>query len=124
MEDGLRAYARMLNTLDIEAFAPLIADDFQYASQMVLDEMTSKGEFLEYMRRKLVTMSPREARPFAEMGCLSTYPFGSCVVVAQGNKNNLVCTVIAQVRGGKVSRLDLCIVPPPSTVARTGDYPI
>ena len=33
VEDGLRAYARMLNTLDIEAFAPLIADDFRYASQ-------------------------------------------------------------------------------------------
>ena len=51
VEDGLRAYARMLNTLDIEAFAPLIADDFQYASQKVLDEITSKGEFLEYMTK-------------------------------------------------------------------------
>jgi hypothetical protein len=120
----LRAYARMLNTLDIDAFAPVIADDFQYASQMVLDEMTSKGEFLEYMRKKLVAMSSSTARPFAEMGQLSTYPFGSCVVVAQGDRNNLVCTVIAKVSGGKVSRLDLCIVPPPWTVARTGDYPI
>ena len=85
--------------------------------------MTSKGEFLKYMKKKLVAMSPREARPFAEMGRLSTYPFGSCVVVAQGDKNNRVCTVIAQVRGGKVSRLDLCNVPPPSTVTRTGEYP-
>jgi hypothetical protein len=123
VEDGLRAYARMLNTLDIEAFAPLLADDFQYASHMVLDEMTSKGEFLEYMTEKLKTMSSSNARPFAEMGHLSTYPFGPCVVVAQGNKQNLVCTVVAQVRGRKVSRLDVCMVPPPSTVMRSGDYP-
>ena len=123
VEDGLRAYATMLNTLDIEAFAPLIADDFRYASQRVLVEITSKEEFREYMAKKLKAMSSRKARPFAEMGRLSTYPFGSCVVVAQGDKNNRVCTVIAQVRGGKVSRLDLCLVPPPSTVARTGDYP-
>jgi hypothetical protein len=52
VEDGLRAYARMLNTLDIDAFAPLIADDFHYASQKVLDEMTSKEEFLEYATTK------------------------------------------------------------------------
>ncbi len=57
----------MLNTLDIEAFAPLFADD-RHTSQIELDEMPSKAEFQEYMTKKLKAMWPLKARRFSEMG--------------------------------------------------------
>ena len=49
-EDALRAYARMLNTLDESHIEPLLADDFHYSSQKVFSEITSKAEFLDYIR--------------------------------------------------------------------------
>lgn len=34
-EGALRAYATMMNTLDVSGLEPLLADDFHYASQWV-----------------------------------------------------------------------------------------
>ena len=40
-ESALRAYARMINTGDPGALAPLLAEDFHYSSQWVFQEITS-----------------------------------------------------------------------------------
>lgn len=39
------------------------------------------------------------------------------------SKDNLVATVLAEVRDGNIKRLDMCQIPPPSAAARTGEYP-
>lgn len=36
---ALSAYAKMINTLDIRHLESLLADDFHYASQNVIDEI-------------------------------------------------------------------------------------
>jgi len=54
-EDALRAYAKMMHHLSVDYLEPLLADDFHYASQWVFEEITSKQQFLDYMRPKLET---------------------------------------------------------------------
>jgi hypothetical protein len=41
LDEALRSYAAMMNRLDADQLAPLLADDFHYASQWVFAEMTS-----------------------------------------------------------------------------------
>ena len=122
--EALRAYARMLNTLSVEALEPYLADDFVYESQMVLMARRSKQEFLEYIRPKLETIRTSGTTVFAEMGEVWAYfEHRPCVVLAQGSKEDLVGIVLATVDRNKLSRLDLCIVPTPQSATRSGEYP-
>ena len=123
-EDALRAYAAMINTFDVSHLEPLLADDFHYASQFVLDEIKSKQEYLDYITVKLQTIKTSGSRAWAEMGSLDTSWVGPCVVLAQGGKDDLVSVILAEVEGDKVKRLDLCIAPSPHSATRSGEYPI
>lgn len=122
--DALRAYARMVNTLKVDPLESLLADEFVYESQKVFSALKSKSEFLNYIVPKLKTIKESGATVFAEMGLVSAYGREQpCVVLAQNDRENLVGVVLARVDGGKLSRLDLCIIPPPQSAARSGDYP-
>ena len=122
-EQALRAYATMMNTLDAACLAPLLADDFHYASQWVFAEIESKREYLEYITPKLEAIRKSGATAWAEMGWLDREFPGPCVVMAQGGKDNLVAVVLAKIEDGKIKRLDLCGAPSPHSARRTGDYP-
>jgi len=123
-EPALRAYAKMLNTLDADCLEPLLSDDFIYESQHVFQPLKSKQAFLEYMRQKLKTIQLAKAPVFAEMGKVLAYGKNqSCVILAQNDSENLVGLVLAKVGMGKLTRLDLCIIPPPHTAERSGEYP-
>jgi len=123
-EDGLRAYCKMLNSLRVDAIEHLLADDFIYESQQVIQPLASRQQFLDYIRPKLETIARIKATVCAEMGSINAYGrHQPCAVLAQGDKSNLVGIVIAKVSGDKLARLDLCIVPPPEAAPRTGDYP-
>ena len=122
--EALRAYARMMNTLSVSPLEPLLADNFTYESQAVFTALESKQAFLDYIRPKLETIRNVGATVFAEMGKVDAYGEDQpCVVLAQNNKGNLVGLVLARVTDGKLSRLDLCIVPPPQFAERSGEYP-
>ena len=41
-EEALKVYAKMLNTLDVTHIEGLLADDFSYESQMVMDALDSR----------------------------------------------------------------------------------
>ncbi len=122
--DSLRAYAKMMNTLNPVHIEPLLAEDFVYTSQMVFDEIGSKQLYLDYIRPKLQTIQRTKATVYAEMGTINvdgqSHP---CVILAQYDKDNLVGLVFATVKSGKLKRLDLCIVPRPQHAVRTGEYP-
>ena len=123
-EQGLRAYAHAMNALDLSPLREILAEDFHYASQMVLSELASKAEFLEYLAGKLETLRKSPGRVFAEMGTIRAYGRkGPCVILAQPAKEDLVAIVLAKVAGGKLMRLDLCIVPSPQSASRSGEYP-
>lgn len=123
-ERALHAYAQMLNTLNSDYLEPLLADDFTYESQNVFQPLTSKGEFLDYIKAKLETIRNANATVFAEMGSIHLHGKEQpCVVLAQNDKTNLVGLVLAKTDGVKLKRLDLCIVPTPEMAARSGAYP-
>ena len=103
--DALRAYARMMYHLSADHLEPFLADDFHYASQWVLDEITSKQGYLDYIRPKLKTIIRTNSKVWAEIGELTTYPGGPCLVMAQGDKGNLIATVLAEVSNGKIKRI-------------------
>jgi len=127
VEKALRAYAAMMNTLDVSKLEPLLADDFHYASQMVLAEIESKAEYIPYMTAKLKALKAHRSgggrQGWAEMAWLDhTYP-GPCVVLAQSSRDDLVGLVLAKVENGKIKRLDACVAPSPYTAKRSGEYP-
>ena len=122
--EGLRAYARMMNTLSVEPLEPLLADDFTYESQYVFSPLRSKREFLDYIGPKLQTIGEAGATVFAEMGTVLAYGTRQpCVVLAQNSPDNLVGLMLAKVADGKLSRLDLCAAPSSHSAERSGEYP-
>lgn len=123
-ERALRAYAAMINTLDVSKLDPFLAENFHYASQWVFSEIESKSKFLGYISVKLQAIRKSGNQVWAEMGRVGApYP-GPCVIMAEGNLNNLISVVVAKVDGGKISRLDMCCVPSPEEAERTGFYPV
>jgi len=123
--DALKAYAKMMNTLNVQPIEDMLADDFVYESQNVFQALESKQDFLSYIIPKLQTIARANARVYAEMGIVAAYGRKQpCVILAQNNKSNLVGVVLAKVEGNKLKRLDLCVVPPPETAERSGVYPM
>jgi hypothetical protein len=123
LETGLRAYATMMNTLNVDAIEPLLADDFHYSSQWVLAEITSKQEYLDYIRPKLKAVRDSETKVWAEMAHLEQEIPGPCVVLAQNSKDNLLSLILGKVANGKLTRLDMCGAPSPHSAKRSGVYP-
>ncbi len=121
--DALRAYARMMNTLDVKHIAPLLAEDFHYSSQWVIAEITSKQEYLGYIRPKLEAIAKSGAKVYAEMAVHDGWGGEPCVVMAQGSPSNLVATVLAKVSDGQITRLDMGMLPAPEEATRSGEYP-
>ena len=122
-EEALRAYAAMMNSLDVTPLERLLADNFHYASQWVFSEITSKSAYLEYIVPKLEAIRRSGGTVWAEMAWLDREIPVPCVVMAQGDKDNLIAVVLATVEDGEVKRLDFCGAPSPHSARRTGDYP-
>ena len=118
-------YARAWNSLDFSHLERLLADDVHYTSQNVFEELTTKADLVEYLAGKVKTVrrSP-DAKVFADLGCVNNRGMQSCVVVAQGVKEDLVALVLFEVEDDKISRIDMCsIAPHPSTAIRLREYP-
>ena len=124
IETALRAFASMMNALDSSKLEPLLSDDFHYASQMVLAEIESKQEYLDYINPKLEVVRASGTKVWAEMAMLTHSFPGPCIVIAQGDKENLVALVLAKVKGDQIERIDMCIVPTPQSAKRSGEYPV
>jgi hypothetical protein len=118
-EDAVRAYAVMMNTLDVSKFEPLLANDFHYASQWVFHEIESKQEYLEYITRKLRAIKKSGLKVWAELAESNN---GPCVVVAEGGKDNILSVVFAKVKDNKMERMDMCMLSLYSG-KRSGEYP-
>lgn len=121
--EALRAYAAMMNTQDVSELEDMLADDFHYASQWVFAEIESKKAYLEYIKPKLLSVKQSGSSVWAEMAHLDSVFPGPCVVISQGQKENLVSLVLAEVTADKIVRLDMCGAPSPHSAKRSGDYP-
>jgi len=121
--DALRAYARMMNTLDTSHIEPLLDDNFCYSSQWMFGEIPSKQEFLDYIKPQLASIKQSGGRVYAEIAVIQAWGHNECVVTAEGERDNLIATVFARVNDGKIRRIDMCNMPSPSETMRTGEYP-
>ena len=121
--DALTAYAKALNTLNAEDLWPLLAEDFDYGSQLVLGDITSKAVFREYFSQKLGAVRCSGRLVFAEIGRIQAYGHEHCVILAQDRKDHLVGLAFADVADGFIRRIDVCIVPDAHDARRSGFYP-
>ena len=81
---ALREYAKMINNLRVQSLVPMLASDFVYESQMVMEPIKSRSEFLDYMGSKLEMIVKTGSIVFAEMGTIETYfQLRPCVILAQ-----------------------------------------
>ena len=122
-KEALSIYARMMHTLDSSEFESFLSEDFSYSSQEVLTDMSSKDEFIEYIRPKLETIKKSKNPVYAELGFCPAYGHTDCLIMAQGDKSNLLGVAYASVDEGKISGLALCVVPTPDATERSGIYP-
>lgn len=118
--EALRAYAKMMNSLEIKHIENLLADNFCYSSQYVLEEIKSKIDFLDYIEAKLIAINNSNASVFAEIGKINNQ---YCVIMAQHNKQNRVGLILAEVENNKIKRFDFCIVPSPESAVGLNEYP-
>ena len=122
-KEALSIYAKMMHTLDSSEFESFLSEDFTYSSQKVLTDMNSKDEFIEYIRPKLEIIKKTKSSVYAELGVCPAYGHSDCLIMAQGDKSNLLGVAYASVEEGKISGLSLCIVPTPDSAIRSGIYP-
>ena len=85
--------------------------------------MNSRDEFIEYIRPKLEIIKKTKSSVYAELGICPAYGHTDCLIMAQGDKSNLLGVAYASVDEGKISGLSLCIVPTPDSAIRSGIYP-
>ena len=122
-KQALSIYAKMLHTLDSSEFESFLSEDFSYSSQKVLNDMKSRDEFIEYIRPKLETIKKSGSSVYAELGVCPAHGHTDCLIIAQGDKSNLLGVAYASVDEGKICSLALCIVPTPDSTIRSGIYP-
>ena len=99
-----------------------LSEYFSYSSQKVFTDINSKDEFIEYIRPKLETKKTNIS-VYAELGVCPAYGHTDCLIMAQGDKSNLLGVAYASVDKGKISGISLCIVPTPDAAERSGIYP-
>ena len=122
-KEALSIYAKMMHTLNSSEFESFLSEDFSYSSQKVLTDMNSKDEFIEYIRPKLETIKKTNSSVYAELGVCPAYGHTDCLIMAQGDKSNLLGVAYASVDKGKICGLALCIVPKPQSAKRSDIYP-
>ena len=122
-KDALSIYARMLHTLDSSSLNHFYQKTFLTPHQKVLTDMNSRDEFIEYIRPKLETIKKSKSPVYAELGICPAYGHTDCLIMAQGDKSNLLGVAYASVDEGKISGLSLCVVPTPNSAERSGIYP-
>lgn len=125
-----RIYATAWNTLEPDELIPWLAEDVIYSSQNVLSELSGLAQVSDYFQGKMKTLrSLPDADVFAELGETRPYPMAPnpprpCVLLAQGDPDDIGGVVLFTVVDQRIKRIDLCTVAPhPSTAHRMGIYP-
>ncbi|TXI10877.1 MAG: hypothetical protein E6Q68_07340 [Polynucleobacter sp.] len=121
--DALKSFAAMFNDLDSKHIEDYLNDDFCYSSQMVFDEIRGKTKYLGYIDAKLEAIKNSGLKVFAELAISGAGQEPNCLVMAQGDVENLVATVFIELKDGLINRADMCVVPSPFDVHRTHVYP-
>ena len=122
-KDAAIAYARAWNTLDCNHFLELLDENTHYASQWVLEELEGKDAIPKYFIQKMNTVKDTGANVYAELGTTRSRSSDcDCVLMSQGEKDEVQAVVLFGMNNYKIQRYDLCM-PELLNVERTGVYP-
>ena len=86
---ALRAYARMMNTLDVSHIEPLLDEKVRHASQWTMGKIPSKQEFLDYMKDQLLEIKQSVGRIYAEIASASAWGHNECVSTFHSSDSRL-----------------------------------
>lgn len=134
--DLVYRYAEAWNVLDLDLFAPYMAEEVTYDSQHVFETLKGRDAVEAYLRQKMETIRYAPgASVRAEIGfcgsqrgwtvqVLSAEVNRACVLMEQGASPEPVALVLLDVEEDRVKGISLCTAAPhPSTAQRTGIYP-
>jgi len=120
------AYARAINTHEIELLAPLLHDGLRVTDQRRWAPALG-GRRYSGMLEDFFQAVPRErSATTMELATLPQNPYAPdpprpCVVEYQWGRP--VCTVLFHVRAGKIRQIEKRLLPPPTECELTGVYP-
>lgn len=127
MRDGQKesaiAYAQIWNSGHCSAFFDLLDVNCRYASQWVFQEMRSKEEIESYLRGKVDAINKNGSKVKAEVGKIrAPNPGDWCVLMYQGNSDEVTALVTFTISNGKIVRFDMCL-PGLFSYKKTGQLP-
>jgi len=119
--------ARSYNTLNYEILKKIASKDIIYESQAVIKPLNGKRELGKYFRGKFKTIKESGQLVYAEIGFFCSCNIKDniisvsdkaqvCIILAQGNKKNIVAYLLVGSDDSFVHRIDLCLIPPHSSI--------
>ncbi len=118
---ALSAYARMINTMNVSHIADLLSDNFQYKSQLVLNDISCKADYLTFINATLKAIADSEINVQAELGRYGH--LGDCVIVMRGGSMSIPNVILAKVENNHLTLLEVIIAPNIEQIKRSGLFP-
>ena len=118
---ALSAYARMINTMNVSHIADLLSDNFQYKSQLVLNDISCKTDYLTFINATLNAIADSEVNVQAELGRYGH--LGDCVIVMRGGSMSIPNVILAKVENNHLTLLEVIIAPNIEQIKRSGLFP-
>lgn len=118
---ALSAYARMINTMNVSHITDLLSDHFQYKSQLVLNDISCKTDYLTFINATLKAIADSEVDVQAELGRYGH--LGDCVIVMRGGSMSIPNVILAKVENNHLTLLEVIIAPNIEQIKRSGLFP-
>ena len=124
--DAAIIWARAFNTRDCSELAQWLDDDLRYVSEWAEGEIDSRDDYLEHPESKLRTIRNSTIVASAELAEMAPFP-GShgetqpCVMVEL--RGDPLATVLFEVNGTRITRIDFGLNPDPDAFVRQGIFP-
>lgn len=123
--DAARAWGKALNTGDASYLLPLLDDGIRITSQQSYEDVVGYRDVTDWLipelaashRRGLTQAEIGETQPYA----MAPMPPRPCLLVHDNGQP--VHTVVFTVVNSSIRQVDHLIIPPPSTCARSGEFP-
>ncbi len=120
------AYARAFNTHDLSLLAPLVHDRLHVFDQRNWTPREGSNFYLGMIGDYFELVPPEKCSMTMELAVVPQAPINEgtprpCVIEYHGGRP--VCTILFQVHGGKIRRIEKRLLPPPTECQLTGVYP-
>ena len=126
MRDAAAVWARAFNSRSSMVLTKWLAHDLRYVSEWADEEIDNRNDYLEHLEARLKTIRDSAIEARAELAEMAPFP-GSlaepqpCVMVDLDRKP--LATVLFQVDGRNITRIEFCLNPAPDACVRTGIFP-